>query len=659
MTNQRTVPSGATRAYSVLEVKSVNEDEMVIRGVATTPSADRVGDVVEPLGVSFKNPMPLLWQHQHDKPVGTVKFDKPTKDGITFEAKLAKVTDPGILKDRIDEAWQSVKAGLVRAVSIGFRALEYAFTDEGIHFLKTEVIELSLVTIPANQDATITTIKSIAEEQRAASGTEAQPSGEGAPRRVRRTETPARRKKMARKSYAERIAAFDETLKAKRAEMVEIMDEAEEEGRTLSAEEKDAYDGLEAEVGELREHIKRLTVLQADEAKKAKEVDGSPRDVSVTERAVVHAQVKAPKSEPGIRMARYIRSIYLAKSGNRDIMSVAQEEYGQRDPSIVDMVKAAVIASNTTTDAALIGNEGGWADFVEYLRPQTIVGRFGSGDIPGLTRVPFRVPLITEATESAAYWVGEGKPKPLTKATWTRTEMSPLKVATIAVATMEQLRDSSPAAEGLIRASLTAAVAKRIDQSFIDPTNSGSAGVSPAGILNGVAALTSSGNDADAIRADVAAVMGAFAAANNPLTSGVWIMSASRALYLSLMVNALGQPEFPGLTMRGGTFMGLPVLVSNYTSGDIVALVNAGDIYLADEGGVAVDMSTEASLQMMDNPTNDVISTTPVATDLVSLWQTNSVGFRAERTLNWMRRRTSAVAWLDSVDWGEDSLATS
>lgn len=466
---------------------------------------------------------------------------------------------------------------------------------------------------------------------------------------------------MARKSYAERIAAFEETLAAKRAEMVEIMDEAEEATRTLTAEEKDAYDALETEVAEVRDHIKRLKVLQADAAQKATPVGDvrNAADADVVRGGGIAAVVKAPKSEPGIRMARYIRSIYLAKSGNRDLLSVTQEEYGQRDPSVVDMVKAAVIASNTTTDAALIGNEGGWADFVEYLRPQTVLGRFGTDGIPNVTRVPFRVPLITEATESAAYWVGEGKAKPLTKATWTRTEMSPLKVATIAVATMEQLRDSSPAAEGLIRASLTAAVAKRIDQSFIDPTNSGSAGVSPAGILNGVSATTSSGNDADAIRADVAAVMGAFAAANNPLTSGVWIMSASRALYLSLMVNALGQPEFPGLSMRGGTFQGLPVLISNYTDANIVALVNAADIYLADEGGVAVDMSTEASLQMMDNPTQDSIAATPVATDLVSLWQTNSVGFRAERTLNWMRRRATAVAWLDSVDWGQDASATS
>jgi hypothetical protein len=55
--------------------------------------------------------------------------------------------------------------GLVRAVSIGFRAIEYAFMDRGgVRFVETEVYELSAVTIPANADALITEIKSIGGE---------------------------------------------------------------------------------------------------------------------------------------------------------------------------------------------------------------------------------------------------------------------------------------------------------------------------------------------------------------------------------------------------------------------------------------------------------------------------------------------------------------
>jgi HK97 family phage prohead protease len=159
------------RAFSILEIKSVDEEKRIIRGVATTPTVDRVGDIIDPLGVKFDNPLPLLWQHEHDKPIGSVKFDKPTKAGISFEAEIASTDEPGTLKDRLDEAWQSIKMGLVRAVSIGFRAIEYAFMDSGgVRYVETEVYELSAVTIPANADALITSVKSIDARLRAEHG---------------------------------------------------------------------------------------------------------------------------------------------------------------------------------------------------------------------------------------------------------------------------------------------------------------------------------------------------------------------------------------------------------------------------------------------------------------------------------------------------------
>ena len=51
------------RAYSKLEIKAVDESRRVITGVATTPSVDRVGDIIDPLGVEFDNPLPFLWMH--------------------------------------------------------------------------------------------------------------------------------------------------------------------------------------------------------------------------------------------------------------------------------------------------------------------------------------------------------------------------------------------------------------------------------------------------------------------------------------------------------------------------------------------------------------------------------------------------------------------
>jgi HK97 family phage prohead protease len=180
------------RAYSILRVKELAEDKRIIRGIATTPTADRVGDIVVPRGVTFQNPMPLLWQHDHSKPVGTVKFETPTEDGIRFEAELPMVEEAGVLRDRIEEAWQSVKAGLVRAVSIGFRALDHEIMkDGGWRFTKSEVMELSLVTIPANSEATIDFVRAF-DTSVPRNSAEPAPAASGKSKRVVKLNEPSR-----------------------------------------------------------------------------------------------------------------------------------------------------------------------------------------------------------------------------------------------------------------------------------------------------------------------------------------------------------------------------------------------------------------------------------------------------------------------------------
>src|SRR5262245_47027937 len=56
------------RAYALIHIKQVDDDQRVITGTATTPTPDRIGDIIEPMGVKFKNPLPLLLYHHNDKP---------------------------------------------------------------------------------------------------------------------------------------------------------------------------------------------------------------------------------------------------------------------------------------------------------------------------------------------------------------------------------------------------------------------------------------------------------------------------------------------------------------------------------------------------------------------------------------------------------------
>lgn len=150
------------RAYSAFEVKALDSSRRTFKGWATTPAVDRVGDSINPLGATFKNPLPLLHQHRHDEPIGLVQFGKPSVKGIEFEAEIPVIEEEGSLKDRVDTAWGEIKHGLVRAVSIGFRPIKYAYKEDGgIDFQEIEIYELSSVSIPALPEAVITQVKSM------------------------------------------------------------------------------------------------------------------------------------------------------------------------------------------------------------------------------------------------------------------------------------------------------------------------------------------------------------------------------------------------------------------------------------------------------------------------------------------------------------------
>lgn len=174
------------KAYSVLDRRNIDEqsDFVIVEGIATTPSTDRTGDIVDPLGANFKTPMPFMLHHDSTKPVGNMIFAKATKDGIPFKAQIPKVKEAGTVKDRVDEAIHSLMYNLINSVSIGFRVLERDFEimeNGGYHIHTWEWLELSLVTIPANSDAVLTAVKSFGAQHPPALGHMGAGSGQSAP----------------------------------------------------------------------------------------------------------------------------------------------------------------------------------------------------------------------------------------------------------------------------------------------------------------------------------------------------------------------------------------------------------------------------------------------------------------------------------------------
>src|SRR5438270_9576647 len=104
------------RAYSTLEIKTVQENSgrRLFSGIASTPSVDRSHDIVDPNGVEYKTPLPFLWQHSKDDPIGWITAVRKTSKGIEVDGEVAQIDEPGELQTRLTRAWQSLKSGLVK-----------------------------------------------------------------------------------------------------------------------------------------------------------------------------------------------------------------------------------------------------------------------------------------------------------------------------------------------------------------------------------------------------------------------------------------------------------------------------------------------------------------------------------------------------------------
>lgn len=142
------------------EALSVGEREAIF--IASTSTPDRVGDVVEQnwdLKAFKKNPILLFQHNSHALPIGKVKQIWTEQDGNKTFAKV-EATPEG-MDATADKVWRFIKTGFLNAVSVGFRPIEEPKerVDEksgrwlGWIFPRNELLELSVVSVPANQEA--------------------------------------------------------------------------------------------------------------------------------------------------------------------------------------------------------------------------------------------------------------------------------------------------------------------------------------------------------------------------------------------------------------------------------------------------------------------------------------------------------------------------
>lgn len=132
---------------------SDDDDRKKYAFVASTEAEDRMGDVIRLAGWKLddykKNPV-VLFGHNHDMPIGRAHNVKVADNALRAEIEFApEEVDPFAAK-----IGRMVDAGFLRAVSVGFRPLDMKpLKSGGLEFTKSELLEISVVSVPANQEA--------------------------------------------------------------------------------------------------------------------------------------------------------------------------------------------------------------------------------------------------------------------------------------------------------------------------------------------------------------------------------------------------------------------------------------------------------------------------------------------------------------------------
>lgn len=429
-----------------------------------------------------------------------------------------------------------------------------------------------------------------------------------------------------------------DAINAKNLEKQGVMTKALDAGTTPNEEEEKQIEAIDAELEILQKNYDRMKAMV--EATEKAAATATPVAGQTAEEAAASAagnpNPATPKIEvvsnleKGVGFAKFVKCKMIAsieaKKGNyKSPMDVAKS-LGE-PPEVIALIEKATLG--TTTDAGfaspLVHTNRLVGEYIEMLRANTVLDKLQ------FRKVPFNVEIPAQATGSMTAWVGEGEAKPLTNPTFADVKLGKHKVAAIVVYTLELLEGSDPAVDILIRDDLVASSAQFTDAEFLG-AQAGTA-KKPAGLLNGVTPITSTGATAEAVAADLRALRAQFLSNNLSLGGAYYLMSEVRASEIADLRDALGNTYFKGMDagLNQKTLNGIPVIESENV-GDVIILVKTSEILMADSGQVDVAYSDQATL--IDGSTTH------------NLWQENKFAIRAERFVTWAKRRPIAASFI-------------
>jgi hypothetical protein len=298
-------------------------------------------------------------------------------------------------------------------------------------------------------------------------------------------------------------------------------------------------------------------------------------------------------------------------------------------------IKAAVSAG-TTADAT-------WAEplaqyqnlansFLESLRT------FGGFDrmLGAMRRVPLRTRIGASTAVITAGVVPQGHVKNVSKLSLTGNELDEIKVACILIVTQELAKFGSGPAGDLFSVELSNAISVATDEEFIRI------------LTAGAVSTASSGSTAEHIRHDLRVLL---SNVTTTARSRLFLLTSSTiAKTLSILHTNSGAPAFPGLGFNGGQVGGIEVIATDGAPSGVMLLVDAQQVAAGSET-IQLSSAEHASVQMDSAPD----SPASAATNLVSLWQMDMVGLRAERFFGAEKLNANAASLITGVSVLGDS----
>jgi HK97 family phage major capsid protein/HK97 family phage prohead protease len=623
--------------------------------VLSDEARDRMGDEIRADGWNLKNfqKNPIaLFNHSSNFPIGfwrNVRIDgKQLIGDLTLAAEGTSA--------RIDEIRRLVEQGILRAVSVGFLPSKHEeMKNGGYRYLQQELVETSLVSVPANPNAvqlakslnvSDDTINLVFGEQAERGGLVVRGSSGG----------------QAKKSHnGTREMNIAQQIEAAQSSLVALQDQLQEQVANNSMDE--SVDDIADKIDIAKKEVSRLQRVEQALASASQPIIVRDTDTGrVLPHTVDRRPWAAPKKElkPYDHLFRSATAAFVARCKQQNPIEAFVKCYGEDRVTrgVLDIVTRAASAPalTTTTGWALELATTGFLGMIDTLMPDSVYPKLSNRG-PRFTFGQYgtiSIPARSTATTIAGSFVGQGNPIPVRQGGFTATTLTPKKMAVISTFSREMAEHSSPQIEPVIRQAIVEDTSVAIDAILLD--NVAATAIRPAGLRAGVAAITATtGGGLNALVGDIKALVGALTTSTNGhLRDPVWIMNPAQVISIGLQTNAQGMFIFQE-QIAAGRFMGYPLITSTTVTAGMVILVDAADFFSATGDAPMFAVSDQATLHMEDtNPlpiATGAQGSGVLATPTRSLWQTDSIGIRMVMDLNWALRRTGVVAWTQSVTW--------